>query len=406
MKAAAHERSADSRTSTPSMSNSAARPLHPKLFASLLVTLSALAATPSAHAGDRLQFKPAAGTKAHKVFRAGHELRIDDNGMIQGDLPYVSDGTAGWISSTHRVEFLDHYVKVEGGKPLEFTRQIRDCVISAKANITRPNGMVLTEQAPCASPLRRQKVRFTWAERLKDWARCYVDIDGEEPWLEQLNGDFEFLALLPAGDVEVGSQWTLPAEVLRSVLAPGGNHKITPATSNLFGRLVELGVAGDFADALGADLSGTVTATYRGQRKESEGEGDAAKSYNVAVVEFELNLASAVDRTLLYVTAMPEQERREPARVDEVPVEYTLIGTATLLWDMDAGRAHSFKLQGQESYLSTVAKTRFDGRGSMVIRQMGRYSGPLTVEVTVRDGADVQETIEPPKRGTRGGQKR
>jgi hypothetical protein len=410
MNYAANER-ANNRTAEPSplpysMSNLLPAPRTRSLLASLLVTCGALGATLDARAGDRLEFKPAADSKAHKHFRAGHELRIDDNGVVQGDLPYVSDGTAGWISSTHRVEFLDHYLKVSDGKPLEFTRQIRDSVINAKANITRPNGMVLTEQAPCASPLRRQKVRFTWAERLNDWARCYVDIDGEEPWLDQLRGEFEFVEFLPKGEVEVGAQWNVPAEALRGALAPGGNLKITPGTPNLFGRLVELGVAGDFADALGADLSGDVRATYRGRRQETEGEGEAAKNFNVGVIEFEFNLASSVDRTMLYIMAMPEQERREPARIESVPVEFTVIGTATLLWDMDAGRAHSFKLEGQESFLSTVHKTRFDGRGSMPMSQIGRYSGPLTVEVTVRDGADVSEAIEPPKRGARSGQKR
>ncbi len=416
----ANRRPAEPSSLPSSMSNLLNAPRTRSLLASLLVTCGALTAPLEARAGDRLEFKPAANSKSHKRFNAGHELRIDDNGVVQGDLPYVSDGTAGWISSTHRVEFLDHYLRVGEGKPLEFTRQIRDSVINAKANITRPNGMVLTEHAPCASPLRRQKVRFTWVERLNDWARCYVDIDGEEPWLDELRGGFEFVEFLPKGEVEVGAQWDVPAEALRGALAPGGNLKITPATPNLFGRLVELGVAGDFADALGAELSGDIKATYRGRRQEvetepqtqtqtqgeGEREGGAAKTYDVAVIELEFNLASVVDRTMLYIMAMPEQERREPARIESVPVEFTAIGTATLLWDMNAGRAHSFKLQGQESFSSTVHKTRFDGRSSMPVSQIGRYSGPLTVEVTVRDGADVNEVIEPPKRGSRPGQKR
>lgn len=359
-----------------------------------------------ASGADRLTFAPAPGSKVHKVFLASHELRIDDTGMIHGDLPYVSDGTAGWISSTQRVEFLDTLVRVGEGRALEFTRQIRDCAISAKANVSRANGQVLTEQAPGASPLRRHKLRFTWVERLADWTRCYIELDGDENWLDLLSGDFELTSLLPGREVTAGEQWTVAPEAFRPVLTPGGNHKITPQTDKLFGRMVELGVAGDFADTFGPELLGSVTATYRGQKKVSEGEGPTATSYDVAEIEYEINLASSVDRKLLYAMAMPEAERREPARIDAVPLEFTFLGRATLLWDLNAARAHSLKLVGNEAFVTTVAKTLFDGRNSMPMQQVGRYSGPLKVEISFRDGANVSDAIEAPKRGGRAGQKR
>ncbi len=356
---------------------------------------------------DQLKFAPAPGARVLKVFRAKHELRIDDSGMIHGDLPYVSDGTAGWISSSQRVEFLDACVKAADGRAAEFTRQIRDCTISAKANVTRTNGQVLTETAPGASPLRRYKVRFTWIERLSDWARCYVEWDGDENWIDALRGDFELTGLLPQESVAKGATWSVPPEALRAVLAPGGNHKLTPQTDKLFGRLVEIGVGGDFADALGPEILGAVTATYRGRKQLSVGEGPTAKSLEVAEVEFELNLASSADRTLLYVTAMPEGERKEPARVDSVQLDFTFLGRATLLWDVAAGRAHSFALKGNEAFVSTVSKTLYEGRSTTPMQQIGRYSGPLEVDIEFSDGADVTDAIEPPKRGGKtGGQKR
>lgn len=375
--------------------------------AALLVLSGWLLSEPAtARGGDQLKFAPAEGAKSHKVFRASHELRIDDSGVIHGDLPYVSDGTAGWISTSQRIEFLDTYVRVGEGRPLEFTRQIRDCAIAAKANVTRTNGQILTEQAPGASPLRRHKLRFTWVERLADWTRCFIEAEGDEHWLDSLRGEFELLSLLPGKEVSPGEQWSVSPEAFRAVLAPGGNHKITPQTDKLFGRLVELGVGGDFADALGPELLGAVTATYRGRKQLSEGEGDAAVKLEVAEIEFEINLASTVDRKFLYVSAMPEAERREPARIDAVPLEFTFLGRATLLWDTRASRAHSFKLSGNEAFVSTVSKTLFDGRNSMPVQQLGRYSGPLQVEIEFRDGAALSDVIEAPKRGGRAGQKR
>ncbi len=384
----------------------AARALWSCSIASVALTLAG-PATAQASGEQRLQFSVAPGVRVLKEFRARHELRIDDSGMIHGDLPYVSDGTAGWISCSQRVEFLDEYVKVADGKPLEFTRQIRDCTINGKANVTRTNGQVLTETAPGASPLRRYKVRYTWVERLSDWTRCYVEWDGDEHWLDALRGEFELSGLLPAGPVAPGANWSVPPEALRAVLAPGGNHKITPQTDKLFGRLVEIGVGGDFADALGPELLGSVNATYRGRKSIKVGEGDAAKSLDVAEVEFELNLASSADRKLLYVTAMPEGERREPARVDAMQLDFTFLGRATLRWDVAAGRAHSFELTGNEAFVSTVSKTLFDGRGTLPMQQIGRYSGPLEIQIEFSDGANVTDVIEPPKRGGRaGGQRR
>ncbi len=378
----------------------------------LCVLAAAVGASPArasatAAQGDSLGLRVAPGARVLKVFRTRHELRIDDSGMIHGDLPYVSDGTAGWISCSQRVEFLDEYVKVADGRALEFTRQIRDCTINGKANVTRTNGQVLTETAPGASPLRRYKVRFTWVERLSDWTRCYVEWDGDENWLDSLSGDFELTGLLPTTPVASGASWSVSPQALRAVMAPGGNHKITPQTDKLFGRLVEIGVAGDFADALGPELLGAVTATYRGRKQIRVGEGEAAKSLEVAEVEYELNLASSSDRKLLYITAMPEGERREPARVDAVQLDFTFLGRATLRWDIAAGRAHSFELKGNEAFVTTVSKTLFDGRGTLPMQQIGRYSGPLELEIEFSDGTNVTDAIEPPKRGGRaGGQKR
>lgn len=363
-------------------------------FSLLFVASSVGSVAPTA---DRISFTARPGARTLKVFIAKHELRIDEMGIARGDLPFVSDGTGGWISSTHRVEFLDEYVRVENGKPLEFLRQVRECIVNAKANVTRANGLVLTEQAPGASPLRRQKLRFTWSDRLNEWSRCYAETEGEENWLSELYGDFDFLRLLPAGEVEPGATWSVDVEALRTVLSPGGNHKITPATEKLFGRVVEIGVGGDFGDVLASELGGEVTATYVGQRKASVGVGDAAVERTVAELSYELALSSSNDRLLLYLMAMPDLERREPARVEAVPLDYTLHGKATLLWDIEAGRAHTFLLEGQESFDNAVTKTMYDGRQATKVSQIARYSGPLKVEITFLDGSGVDDKLEPPR---------
>lgn len=112
----------------------------------------------------------------------------------------------------------------------------------------------------------------------------------------------------------------------------------------------------------------------------------------MGVVDSQINVVSSTDRAALYRMAMPQEERREVARLDGVPSEYT--GTAELLWDFAHKRAHSLRVAGQEGFSVTVQKTRFDGREEHRFAQQSRYSGPLTYEVTFSDGAALESESE------------
>jgi hypothetical protein len=188
--------------------------------------------------------------------------------------------------------------------------------------------------------------------------------------------------------VKEGDAWEVDLKEFARVLAPGGNLQLTPSGGNLFGRLMEVGVGGDFADYY-EPLGGTVRATYKGTRSESVGQGDGSAQVQVGVVALELNLASSADRTQLYRMAMPEDERRENSRLENVTVEYSLAGTGELTWDLAAGHFHALKLEGQEGYVASIHKTRFDGREQHKITSQSRYSGPLVFEITCRDGSNV-----------------
>ncbi|MCC7014211.1 MAG: hypothetical protein IT454_16755 [Planctomycetes bacterium] len=353
--------------------------------------LFVLSNAPAPAAGDQLVFDVAAGSKVHKRIKAVHELRIDDMGVIDGDLPYVSDKSGGWVSATMNLQYVDEYARVAQNRPLEFVRTIREAQSQAKANVTRSTGQVLEEGSRSSSPLRKQNIRFTWIDAENDWARSYERIDAEEPWLAPLRGEFELLALLPKGEVAVGDTWQVPVEALVSVLAPGGNLQLVPSGENLFGRLTELGVGGDFADFF-VPAGGSIEATYKGRRE--VGDDSAGPRVSVGVVELQINVVSSTDRAALYRMAMPQEERREVARLDGVPFEYTLIGTAELLWDFAHKRAHSLRVAGQEGFSVTVQKTRFDGREEHRFAQQSRYSGPLTYEVTFSDGAALESESE------------
>jgi hypothetical protein len=98
-----------------------------------------------------LSFHVAPGTKLLKTCKVSHELRIDDIGMIMDELPFVSERSGGWISSSQSIEFVDDYLQTREGLPLEFRRAIRDASASGKANVTRQNGQVIPDSSRSVS---------------------------------------------------------------------------------------------------------------------------------------------------------------------------------------------------------------------------------------------------------------
>ncbi|MFM7298065.1 MAG: hypothetical protein ACKO4Q_12700, partial [Planctomycetota bacterium] len=99
------------------------------------VSLALLASFAHAGGADTLRFKASAGARVLKTFELQHELRIDDMGAIEGDLPFRSDGTGGWMSTTHKVEYVDEYKLDCEGLPLDFVRAVRDATAVGKANV-------------------------------------------------------------------------------------------------------------------------------------------------------------------------------------------------------------------------------------------------------------------------------
>ena len=382
----------------------ASAPMNRRRVAALaLLTLAPLGAFQAP--ADRLAFRVQPGTRLLKSYKTSHELRIDDMGLIMDDLPFVSERAGGWVSSSERVEFVDEYLQTRENLPLEFRRSIRDAGASGKANVTRQNGQKIDEPSRSSSPLRQQNIHFQWIEDERDWSRSYEKVDAEEEWLAPLQGEFELLPLLPPGEVKPGDTWSVDLGRFKNVLAPGGDLQLVPSGGSLFGRLMEIGVGGDYADFY-APAGGSIQATYKGTREVALGEGDAATRLIVGVVELQLNLASSADRTALYRMAMPEEERREAARLENVTLEYTLTGTGELLWNGAGGHFHSLTIEGQEGFIASVHKTRFDGREQHKVISQSHYSGPVKIELSCVDGSSVGPETELDNPKLKGGGKR
>lgn len=355
----------------------------------LLAALALVALPASALAGDKFEFRAEAGARVLKTATVVHELRIDDMGQSTGDLPFVSDGRGGWLSVTQRTEFLDEYTEASTGLPRAFKRAVREANLTGKSSLTVAAGEMRPEGSRMSSALQRQILEFRWVDDEKDWSRCFEKVDAEESLLRELRGEFELLALLPPGEVEPGATWTVDLARFRDVLCPGGNLQLIPEGGSLFGRTLKIGVGGNYADYY-EPVGGEIKATYKGRRAVQTGEGEPAPQVQAGVIALELHIVSLTDRKQLYRMAMPPAERRENAKVETVPLEYTLAGTAELLWDLDHGRALSFRLEGQEGYVSTVNKTRYNTAKPEPYAQRTMLSGPVKYGIDFTDGTNVE----------------
>ena len=316
----------------------------------LLATLSLAAALPQGAEAETLRFAVEPGVVLHRDLTVRHEIQLDGVVYTRGDASPSRQDVPGWMSTFLKVSADDTIGEVQGGRPTRLRRRWGPCGGEGTLTLNPVQGRPKYEdRAVLSSPLRDRRADFTWIADEGDWSRLWVRDDAEEFWLADMRGDMDGLGLLPAAAVAPGAEWEVSLETLRSLMAPGGNHLITPRTTNIFGRTVEVGIGGDYAEVLGPDLTGVVRARYDGLR-EVDGE-------RVAVIALEVvGLRSIADRTSLWRLSAPPEEKNEVAHLVSALVEYGLDAQGEALWNLERGHLHSLKLAGDEVYMLSVTK--------------------------------------------------
>lgn len=306
----------------------------------------------AAQVGETVELRFAAAPQSvlRRELLVRHEIQLDGVTYTRGSDSPVHQDTPGWMSTFLKVGVDDTLGEVAAGRPRALRRRWLDVGGEGKLTLTATGGRPAVEdRAVLASPLRERAADFTWIEAESDWSRLWVRDDAEEFWLAEMRGDMDALGLLPEGPVAPGAQWTLSMETVRGLLAPGGNHLITPRTTNVYGRTIEVGVGGDYAEVLGPDLAGSARATFEGLR-EADGKRLAVLGLSIE------GLRSIADRTDLWRLSAPPEEKNEIARLMSALIEYGLDARGEALWDLDRGHLHSLELAGEEVYMLSVTK--------------------------------------------------
>lgn len=357
---------------------------HPALALALLALAAAPATGSSTQSGEtvELSFRAEPGLALAKVVLVQHELSLVEMGMSREGGPLMREDVGGWLKAGTRQSFVDEYLEVGEGRPQVFRRTLENFEGNARMTMTGNRGLSTT--ARYVSPLAGLPVLHTWVPEEQTWGRCFDHLVGEERQLEELDDDADFLGLLPAGPVAVGDSWSVEAGALRSLLAPGGNMGAVPEEPGFFQRMVEVGIGGDLADVLGAELAGTVDVTLAELREDDEGR-------RLAVLQGQFSVVSERDRTRTYVTGMPKEERRELADLRSVTVSWMADGTFELLWDLDAGHAAGASAEAQETIGAEISKRAVaEGGVRMDVAQRSTYSGTMTIDFKLRPPREGQ----------------
>jgi len=316
------------------------------LLTLLLAGPALLALQPRA---DVVGFAPKDGSSLTKEFHIDFDLALGDLTMLANGMD-VSEGVPGDFEVTIAItmKVVDTYVDVEDGKPLDLIR-LYD---SMAARWETPDDSGEADEGPLTE-LEGKQVQFRWDADAETYDVSYHDCEGDESALEDLGVDMDLRMLLPDSEVSEGDSWMLEPEQVRNLILFGSDTgELSPDMEDDpmgIGPLIESELLPQIESLL-EELS--AECTYKGRR---EVDGTA-----VGAIEVTLEGEGSIDLSGLIRGLIDSQvpEGMDIAvEIDEAVVSLTLEGEGTLLWDLGAGRLHSFEMSPELEILIDVALT-------------------------------------------------
>lgn len=271
--------------------------------------------------GQELRFAVPAGARVEKTFEGHSELNLDEQSLTINDEEVGRatedfDLRATW---TRTLVFHDEFLEVGRERPLVLTREFRSLESRDRLNV-EAGGESHEQTLEGESALEGLSVRFTWSEDDGEYACRY---DGEErgdrSLLADLVADSDLLGLLPGREVAEGDSWKLDPLLFHHLTSPGGDVHL---------RSEESDVDAERQRQFRENLDGKFSATFEGVREED--------GVRVAVIALRADVSTQA-------TTHGEDE-------DGDPVETHFVRDSDcegeLLWDLEAGRPHSYRLTG------------------------------------------------------------
>ena len=286
---------------------------------------------------DGPRFAPAEGSSLRKRFTERTSLALDFAEMRMGDQTMKPPGLEFDVEVAREVAVLDTYVALGEGRPARLSRVFDRIGGSLQASTKEEGRGSEVAQARYESPLAGLEVVFTWDKERGRYGVAFGQKveNGDERLLGGLVEDADLRALLPASDAGVGDEWALDPAALGPLLRPCGDLRWMPVP----GKAPDPGAL-VIAHFYGVGEAGTAFAGHAKARLVSLANGEA-------IIRVDLDVSAERDahgRMVEMAGEMPGQGK-DSVPFDAFRVTTTVDGTATLVWDLAAGRARSFKLE-------------------------------------------------------------
>ena len=331
--------------------------------------------------GDRIRFAPSEGSSATKTFenKAEFTLQNVDIKMNGSEMPSKPEMEMT-LTSSQKVVVTDDYVSNREDAPKEAAADLRRARELRVDVDEGPDDGQLAEPGPEHDGRERARGKEGRVHLGRREGRVPegVRADGEkENLLKDLQEDMDLRALLPKEEVKEGAEWDIEIQNFESVLAPGGNLAIVPKDAEAGdGAGMDMPGMENVSDWLRGAMEGTATGKFKGLQ-----DVDGAK---MGVIEIVAKISVSKDMTEMIEEAMKKAKQEVPMQVDHMDVDFKYEAKGELVWDLAAGRAHSFNLTGP-SHVNMDMAMKIEAQGQKMTIDYGmELSGSTTLTLEVK----------------------
>lgn len=341
------------------------------LFALVVLAPLVLANDP---AGDKLEYSPKAGTTLSKHAVIEGEMELEDMKLeVDGqDMSQMAEVQMA-VKSETKLSVTDRYEALADGRPTKLVRTFDE--VSSSTHISGNNPMAGPQESdiPMASELEGMTVVFTWDGDAYDVA-FDGDQKGDESLLEELEENLDLRGFLPTSEVAEGDTWSIPAEAVKTILAPGGDTKLRPDAGG-----DPMGMDQFSQNDMIGDLTGTFEAAYAGTR-----ENDGSR---VAVIKLTIDVRSAQDMTERMGEMKEQMKENMPPGlefdVSSMDMEYALEAEGELLWNLETGLVASLHMSGEVRMITDMSMDmKIEGQGDKSMEISQTFTGNQTLTLT------------------------
>ncbi len=339
--------------------------------------------------GEKIAFAPEPGSSLSKRFEIKLDFTLDELSLVADgqDIADMMGAIEIDMTTASTVVVTDGYEALDAGRPKKLKRTFDELASLMHISFSMamaPEGSS-DEEMTFASPLEGETVLFTWNEEQEDFDITFADGEGDPELLEGLDEDMDLRALLPDSEVAAGDSWKVEIKELHGLAMPGGNLRIEPDVPDgideedmeFFEELFGGGMHENFDEL----FDGECTCTFVGTREE--------KGARVAEITIELEVASTLDLSdmlLKVIGRLGEMEGEMPElSIETADLNLDFEGQGSLLWDVAAGRMHSFHVSGDAQIAFDIAMS-VDMQG-----ESHAFEGSLEMSGTYEQGAETGE---------------